>query len=54
MDKSLQKSKELVTATKVDLEIAEKELSGLRQNQKCLNQQISFWKEKSTKPSKCR
>ena len=53
MDESLQKSRELVAATKEDLEIAEKKLSELRQNQKRLNQRIVL-ERKSTKPSKYR
>ena len=47
MDESLQKLKELVAATKEDLEIAKKKISKLTQNQKCLNQQISYWKGKA-------
>ena len=47
MDESLQTSKELVAATKEDLETAEKKISELRRNQKRLNDRISYWKTKA-------
>ena len=52
MDVSLQKSKELLAATKEDLETAEERISGLKQDQKRLNQRILYWKEKAQKSSK--
>ena len=47
MDVSLQKLKELLAATKEDLETAEERISGLKQDQKRLNQRILYWKEKA-------
>ena len=47
IDVSLQKSKELLAATKEDLETAEERISGLKQDQKRLNQRILYWKEKA-------
>ena len=47
MDVSLQKSKELLAATKEDLKTAEERISGLKQDQKRLNQRILYWKEKA-------
>ena len=47
MDVSLQKSKELLAANKEDLETAEERISGLKQDQKRLNQRILYWKEKA-------